>query len=371
MRIGYLIGALNPGGAERQLVELAARIAGRGHEVEVACYDGDGAFDRLLERSGVVQRRAVVPGKLAKIAFVKRWMGSFRADVVHAFMKRASSLAVLANLPSRRCRTVVCDYSTASYARHKPVLWASLVLFGLADRVVTETEMNRRHLAALAPWLRGRLVVVRNGVDLDRFRPKPVGGPQPFRFLCVGSVFRVKNPVGVVEAVQRLRQRTSVPFRLDWVGRFGRGHEISEAYREASELVRRYDLGGIISFGGETSAVEDAYASADALVHASSQEGMPNAVVEAMACGLPLIVSRVSDLPLLVERAENGFVCELDDPGSLTEAMARMLAATTSERAAMAEGSRRLAEEWFSRDRFVLSYESLYGKLVEARGGRT
>jgi len=366
MRIGYLIGALGSGGSERQLSELAVGMVGRGHQVEVACYDGEGAFDSRVERGGGVVRRMAGGSRLDKLRNVRAWIEQFDPDVLHGFMKRASSLAVLANLPKRR-RVVASDLSTATYSRRKPALWGALILFGLANRVATQTETNRRSLETLAPWLRGKVDVVRNGVDTNRFRPAEQNSePRPFRFVCVGSVYRVKNPVRVVEAVSLLRDRVESPFTLDWYGRLGLGGggAVSEDYREARERVEKNSLGDVVTFRGETERIESAYQSADAVVHVSLQEGIPNAVVEAMACGLPVVVSRVSDLPLLVSTADNGFVCDERSVESIAEAMERMLTVGSDERAAMSQRSRQLAVEWFGADRFIEEYESMYRELV-------
>ena len=365
MRIGYLIGALGAGGSERQLCELAVGMAGRGHRVEVACYDGPGVFDSIAEQGGVTVRRMAGGSKLDKLRNIRAWIAQFDPQVLHGFMKRASSLAILANVPRRR-RVIASDLSTATYSRHKPALWGSLALFAMADRVATQTEANRRSLEMLAPWLRGRVIVVRNGVDTCRFQPASEPRTSAaFRFLCVGSVYRVKNPVRVVEAARLLRERTSSPFRIDWHGRLGLGGAgtVSAEYVQARQLVERDGLDGMVVFHGETKHIDEAYRAADALVHVSLQEGIPNAVVEAMASGLPIVVSGVSDLPLLVEAARNGFVCDERSPASIALAMERMLGASAGERADMSARSRELALAWFGTDRFVDEYERLYLSL--------
>lgn len=368
LRVGYLIGALGTGGSERQLSGLAVGMAARGHEVQVACYDGAGAFDRIVEAGRVTLLRMAGGGKLQKLRSIRAWMKVFKPNILHGFMKRASSLAVLANLPERRCKVVASDYSTATYARHKWDLWASLVLWVFADQVATQTEMNCRSLRLLAPWLRRKVLVVRNGVATDRFSPidRPKVGRE-FRFLVVGTVYKVKNPARLVEAVRILMKSTSRPFQVRWVGPHGQAGQESEDFRAAAALVSRYGLSEAMSFAGPIERIEEAYHWADCLVHVSLQEGMPNAVVEGMACGLPLVVSRVSDLPLIVREARNGFVCDEQRADRIADAMGRILALEDQERLAMGARSRELAVRWFGRERFVTDYENLYRGLLEDR----
>ena len=371
--IGYLIGALDRGGSERQLIELAAGMAERGHRTVVLCYDGDGALDSAARERGLTVKTLAGGSKLSKIRVLREWIGELRPAILHGFMKRASSLAVLANLPRRRCRVVASDLSTASYSRSQPVLWLSLGLFGLADVVATQTEMNRKSLGLLAPWLRRKTVVIRNGVDTGRFvsrRPRSHDGV--VRFVCVGSVYRVKNPVGVVEASRLLREANIGGFRVDWYGRKGLGGDDrpSAEFLEAGQLIEEYGLQDVIVFHGETALIEEAYASADAVLHPSLQEGFPNAVIEAMASRLPVVVSSVSDLPLIVEAADNGFVCDPHDRASIAAAMRSMIDAGEDKRTAMGERSRELAWRWFGRERFLDEYENLYRALAKGSGWR-
>jgi glycosyltransferase involved in cell wall biosynthesis len=381
MRIGLLIGGLGQGGAERQLVQLALGLHQRGHEVEVMTYAAAGPAGNELQLRGVSVRSPGADCKWAKWGAVRDWLRIFRPEVVHGSMKRASSLAVMANLPDRRSRVVGTDMSTASYSRHKPELWLALALFTFADAVVTQTEMNRRNLARLAPWLARRLHVIRNGVDTERFRPaerpfEEQGSVREassaaskkqkvFRFVCVGTVYRVKNPVRVVEAVHRLHQRWPGAFRLDWYGRPGQNPgEPSADYLRAAQLVEQYGLQDCVRFHGPRADIEGAYREADALVHVSLQEGIPNAVVEGMACGLPIVVSRVSDLPLIVETARNGFVCDETDVEAIADAMLRILETAPTERAAMGRRSRELAVNWFGLERYISEFEALYRSLL-------
>jgi glycosyltransferase involved in cell wall biosynthesis len=343
----------------------------RGHEVTLLAYDGPSELDDGLRQVGVDVRVTRATRRREKLAAVRAAVRELRPDVMHGVMKRASSLAVMARSLLRRPRIVATDMSTATFNPNQRTLRAALVAFGFADRVVTQTELNRRNLERLAPWLRGRVQVIRNGLDTERFTPAdrarhPPG--EPFHFCAVGTVYPVKNPVRVLEALAELRRRGTPPFRLDWYGRVGRNEGEHEAMQATvRNAVEALNLRDVVTFHGEVGAVEAAYRSADALVHVSVQEGFPNAVAEAMACGLPVVVSDVSDLPLVVQTAENGFVCDPQDVASIAAALERMLHATPDARLGMAERSRALARSWFGYERFAGDFERLYRELVGVR----
>lgn len=365
MKIGYLIGALEPGGAERQLAQLAVGMVRVGHDVTIISYSGKGELDSYVKSAGV--KLICLPGgsKLQKIQNIRRWIASDKPDLIHGVMKRASSLAIIANLSSN-CPVIASDYSTATYAAYKPSLWLSLSLFTLADRIITETSVNQRNIVRLLPLLKKKVLVIRNGVDTDRyqFTRRSYDTEKPFQFLCSGTVYSVKNPVNVVHAVKLLKTKTDRAFTLKWVGRTGLAGKSSDAFCESQQLIKKFQLESHITFAGHVDNVEDAYKQASALVHVSLQDGIPNAVVEAMATGLPVIVSRVSDLPDIVQHAENGMICSAEDPESIAEAMKKMLETPTTEIKTMSNKSAKVARDWFHRDRFIREHEDLYLELA-------
>lgn len=368
MRIGYLIGALHAGGSERQLSQLATGLAARNHDVRILSYDGSGDFDTFVQERGVGLDYLDTRTRLSKTYRARQWVKSFKPNILHGFMKRASSLAVLTNIRRNPCGLIGSDFSTATYDPNQAALRVALQLFRFADRVVTQTEVNRRSLQTLAPWLRGKTAVIRNGVDLQRFRPRTRSPGDRFKFLCVGTVWKAKNPLNVVKAARHLQKRIGDGFRLRWVGKHfrGDGGAPTPECREAMDFVERHKMSEIVSFPGPTDDVEREYRTADALVHASIQDGIPNAVVEGMACGLPVVLSRVSDLPLIVEEGCNGFLCHASDSESISEAMHQMIRAEPDDLRAMGQRSRELATSWFGYERFLDDYEELYRRVSQS-----
>ncbi len=373
MRIGYVVGGLGRGGAELQLLRLAGGLVGRGHEVHVVAYAGPSVLDDEFRAAGVRVTAEQRTTRGGKVRLVRDWLRADRPDVVHAVMKRASSLVVLARWPRRRPPVIASDMSTATYRSRAPILLGSLLAFAWADRVVTQTELNRANLERLAPWLRGKTVVVRNGLDVERFAPTtrpPKADGDTFAFCVVGTVYAVKNPLRVIDAAAELRRRGHERFRIDWYGRLGLGTGAAAGDGErARAYARERGVDDVVVFHGEQRDIEHAYRRADALLHASVQEGFPNVVAEGMACGLPIAVSRVADLPRVVAEARNGFVFDETDPLAIADALERLVRLPGAELAAMGERSRALALDWFRTDRFLDDFEALYRTVAAPPGG--
>ena len=374
MKIGYVIGALCRGGAELQLMRLAEGLTQRGHHVHLLAYDGASPFDDVLRKASVSVTVGHPRSRFAKFLTVRRWLLDNDFDLVHAVLKHASRLTVLARQPRRTPPVVVTDISTATYDVRGVVPWITLLTYAGAACVVTENEVNRANLDRRAPWLRGKTRLIRNGLDVDRFAAARGSCTEdaavPFVFCVVATVHAPKNPRRVVDAVAELKRRGHAGFRVDWYGRLGLREDAAEAERVLA-YAAACDVSGHLLFHGDVADVEEAYRRSDALLHVALREGFPNAVAEGMASGLPIVVSKVSDLPQLVAEADNGYLVDQTSATSIADGMERMLRTPRTVHAEMGRRSRELAARWFAMDRYVDDYERLYWELLsESRGRR-
>jgi glycosyltransferase involved in cell wall biosynthesis len=372
LSIGYVVGDLGRGGAELQTLQLARGLVARGHRVSVMAYDGPAVLDEAFIESGVLLQTPACTTRTGKVRAVSEWLGRAAPDVVHGIMQRPSSVTLLARGWKRRPAVIASDYSSAAYGRSRGTVAVALTLFAGADAVVTEIELNRVHMERMAPWLRGKIAVIRNGVDTDRFHPPADAPPaEIFRFISVGTLSSVKNPLRVVEAVAELVSRGHTSFRLDWYGRDAAFERVPVG-EQARARARDLGVEGHIIFHGDRPQIDAALRRAHALVHVSLREGFPNAVAEGLASGLPVVVSTISDLPLVVKEACNGFVCQETSVRSIADAMEQMLQVPEPERQAMGRRSRELALKWFHVERFLDNFEALYQhvSVPSARGLR-
>jgi glycosyltransferase involved in cell wall biosynthesis len=199
-----------------------------------------------------------------------------------------------------------------------------------ATFTVTCTDANRAALAAIAPDARVHRMY--HGVDQTLFRPRrrilplPADEADAPLILSVGRLRPKKGLHHLVEACALLRDR-GVRVRCEIVG-YGDERARLEA------LVERHALGDRVHFLGKLAreAVIERYAQATVYVQPSciaadgDRDGIPNVLLEAMACGLPVVATRVSGIPELVDDGGNGLLVEPDDPAALAAAIAHLLA---------------------------------------------
>lgn len=165
--------------------------------------------------------------------------------------------------------------------------------------------------------------VISNGVDANYFSPRKRTVSEvsaPFHFLFVGRLQEQKNLHFTLNQIAVLRQRANRQFIFDIVGD---GPLRASLEAQAS----RAGLADVVRWHGwlDKQALRSQYSRAECLLNLSLYEGMPNVVLEAMACGLPAIVSRVAGNEALVKDGINGFVCNLDDPECVQLALSSML----------------------------------------------
>jgi glycosyltransferase involved in cell wall biosynthesis len=192
--------------------------------------------------------------------------------------------------------------------------------------------------------------VIPNGVDLDRFSlaPRDDGG-QTLRLLTVGRLSVTKRLPLLIEAVELLGRR-GVDVRLTVVGGGAMESELRQLLNARNlrvvTLVGRRD-------GDEMPAI---YRQHDILVSASMQEGMSNAMLEAMASGLPIVTTRCEGVDELI--ADNGIVVEDAQPAALAEAIEKVVA----HKDRMSIAARKQAEK-FTWQAVALRYLELYRQI--------
>ena len=367
MKIAYITDSLGAGGAERQLTELAIGMKLRGHEVEVVCYYPGRHYECYLNENSIHIIRLNANNRFQKVIGVRNLMNSSNYDIVHCTHLSTAVLGVLSRFRRKTPKIIANDWSAATYSKRSIYIRLSFIILDWADWVVTETDSNRKSILGIAPYLRNRLSVIRNGVDLKRFDSTNRCNSTVFEFITVASVIPIKNPFNVIEAINILKTQWGSTFNLSWYGNYIDSQTMEEnlTYKRVMESLKKYNLDDQISFKGAVKEIEIAYCKADALLHVSFMEGIPNALCEAMVSGLPVVVSSVSDLTSIVNKAQNGFLCDPNSPESISEAMIKMMELSKEKRSEMGFRSRQQAIALFSKNRFLDEYENLYKSLLK------
>jgi glycosyltransferase involved in cell wall biosynthesis len=326
--------------------------------------------EALLRSAGSRKLLVRTPLVLLKAALLARRIEAMRVGHVHAHWATHPTLAAWA------VRALAgTGYSFTAHAHDLYVDRAMLREKGEAARfVVTISDYNRALLAEeCGPSVAAKVHVIRCGVDVDGFAAAARRPPARPTFACVASLREYKGHAVLLDAVRLLRARLP-GLRVVLVG----GGELRQALEAR---LARDGLGDLVELRGALphQEIPAVLAGATAMVLPSvtsrdgQMEGIPVALMEAMAAGVPVIATRLSGIPELVRDGEGGLLVPERDPAALAAAMERV-AADPALAARLADGGRRAVRERFDRSRNVarlagLFEEALAPRRAAARGG--
>jgi glycosyltransferase involved in cell wall biosynthesis len=219
-----------------------------------------------------------------------------------------------------------------------------------ASRIVAVSHYTAQ--AAKAAFGVEGIEVIHNGVDTVGFRPAARQAPnRPFRLLYVGNWSRLKG----VDLLAPIMQALGNDFELAYTADRNSAHE---SYALPSNCRCLGRLSG--------DALMAAYQQADALLFPSRLEGFGLVAAEAMACGLPVIATRATSLPEVLEQGVTGLLCTQDDERAFAAAARRLVVAPHLWRG-MREMARQRAESCFSLQVMVDCYIGLYRSLLASQ----
>ena len=228
--------------------------------------------------------------------------------------------------------------------------------------VICNSHMVRADVLRHFRVAEAKLHVVHNGVDLDHFHPGHRAALRPqarsalgcadgdLLFAFVGSGFARK---GLRCAIEALARSADARLRLAVAGQDRDAARFAAQARAAGVADRVLLLGGVED-------VRPLYAAADCFILPTLYDPFPNAALEALAMGLPLIVSRRCGAAELVRTGENGWICEADDVAALTELLGAAAAVVPDEKMRAAA---RASAEGFGIDEMARKLTALYAAL--------
>jgi glycosyltransferase involved in cell wall biosynthesis len=366
-----MIGSLGVGGAERFLVNLARRLPGGRFDWQLVCISHLGVWGEALAAAGsnvvsLGKRRGLDPLVLPRLV---RQVQRYRPHVVNTHLWTAD---LWGRLAARLAGVPVVVVTEQNVDLWKGPLHHAIdrALLRWTDAVVcVSEEVERFYCSQGVPA--GKRHVIPNAIDLDPFdRPLASGTLRAetqartgdFLFVSAARLHPQKAQDILLGAARRLVDGGQRAFRLAILGD-------GPKRRVLEELARARGLSGHVRFLGERQDVPGLLRQADGFVLSSLYEGLPLALLEAMAARLPVVATRVGGCPELVSDGETGFLVPPADEAALAWAMDCLIRDPAVGRA-MGEAGRRLVEAKYRIDHSVERTASLFESLLATRGLR-
>lgn len=316
MKIIISCGTMQQGGAERVISILTKKFLDKGHEVELLLYYDRPLFYEIDERVKVVidEEHIGKVNPLKHILWRRNYIKESSPDVIVSFLAPVNMVNIVANM-GLKIPIIVADRSDPRKAPSNiAVRLARDILYRFAGGVVLQNERNR---AYFKDSIKEKSEVIYNPLDIGEYKGAGLSCEKSKKIVSVGRIIEQKRPELLVNSFNNIHKEFE-EYKLVF---YGDGDLKGEMERYAKSI----GLGEKVEFAGATQNVYESIKDAELFVLCSDYEGMPNALLEAMCVGLPVISTKVSGATDVIKSGENGFLVECGSEEELTMAMYLML----------------------------------------------
>jgi len=367
----YLITELSTGGAQFALLRLLKGLYRERFAPSVAClYNGEGAVAQKIRALGISVTDLGMTAKWRWEAFGRLYnlLRHERPTILHTWMFHAN---VVGRVIGRLAKVPIIVSSRRNVYIGKR--WRELLnrwTAPLDDRVIAVCELARQAEIERARVAPDHVVTIYNGVDVNQFSAMSAqaaarirrGFGIPLDAPLLGAVGRLhpqKDFATLLAAVAQVQEHIPT-VQLLLVGD-------GELRGDLEAQTRLLGLSEIVTFAGHRADIPEILATLDLFVLPSLWEGMPNAVLEAMAAGLPVVATAVGGTPEVVVDGVTGLLVTPRDPDALANAINRLLSNDDLRRKTGRAGRDRVGQH-FSVHEVVRQVETLYETLLLEKG---
>jgi len=376
IKICFLIRRLNDGGAQRQLLSLISGLDKARFGITVMTFYSGGRFsDELKQFPSVEHITLIKKRRWDVVCFLFHLTKQIRRsapDILHGYLGTSNILTVFLKPLLRRTQIVwgirASNMDLSQYdwlARLHYRLECFLARF--ADLIIVNSFAGLSY-HCLNGFPKERMIVIPNGIDTEQFTPDPCGrrrvrtewGIEDDKKLIglVGRLDPIKDhPTFLKAAALLLEKRSDVRFVIVGDGPQPYKQKLQNLSQNLG-LTRQLIWGGARS---DMSAVQNAF---DIAALSSTSEGFPNVVGEAMACGVPCVVTDVGDSKWII--GDTGIVVSPGDPLALSRAWQAMIPNLNDLQARLGEKTRLRIVEHFGIDTLISKTEEALTSLVRA-----
>jgi glycosyltransferase involved in cell wall biosynthesis len=390
-RVLHLITSFEIGGTERQAVELLKRLDAERYDVRLAAIRNRGPFYKEIE-----SRFSSVPefpltsfynaNALKQLARLRRLLVREQIDILHAHDFYAGLVgAAAARLAGVRVIACQRHLKLSDRAVHR---WGTRIIHALAHRVLVNSDAIRDYIIAEGSTRPDKIVVIKNGVRSLDAAPEakaeslssPTGDESGHIRLRREAHDRLCSELGLdtdtklVGNVGRLQPVKGHRYFIEAAARVARDEQRTHFVLvgdgslrgEIETQIARLDIGERVHLLGDRTDVARLVSAFDLMAHASLHEGLPNAVMEAMAAGVPVVATAVGGTRELIVDGKTGYLVPPADADALAERITVALK-NCEERTAIAAKGREFVMARFGIERMIESVEKLYDELTEER----
>lgn len=376
IRVAHLIHSPQIGGSEMVAAQICSNLDRSLFDpIFLMLNPGFGQMPEIMEKRGIPYgnlrrtRRTRLLGPVLPAMLLRR----LKIDILHvhhvAFFLQIHRAARLAGIP------IVCLTEHDVLSATKTVKLAQGCVFAAktAGFFSVVSQHIADHLVRKLDIPKSRLTVIPNGIDTNRFTP--AGSPKILRellprgfngkvILSVGRLAPEKDHANLLKALARLKNNGTDAFHLILVGD-------GEEKQRLQDRIGKDGLAGRVTLAGMRTDVDLLLPGANLFILSSKTEGLPMALLEAMACGLPVISTDVGGVSEVIDHGRTGLLVPSSDPAALAAQIGSILG-NRQFATRLGLAARQIVEKNFSQNKMLDQYSTLYLNLIgKVHGGKT
>lgn len=353
-----LIDSLGHGGAQRQFVGLAKGLKANGYDVMVLYYHDISFYLQELIDSEINTALITCKNKYwGRVLAIKKFSDKYNPDVIITFLNTPCIIGCILKILGFKGKLIVSERNITRELNKSEFI--KFKVYRFADIIVSNSHWQTNYIKSNFPNLKKKAVTITNFTDLNLFKPAPtLKNDDAFKIAVVASTIPSKNPLTLIDVAHILKEK-GFKFQINWYGESSKEKLYADKCREKIAINK---VQGFFNIYNRRADIFNVYNESDLFCLPSFYEGTPNALCEAIACGLPVIASDISDNHFYVKNNYNGYLIkDPKDAKEIAEIFEQFFKLVPNERKIFGENSRIIAEKYLSYNSFLNKYLDIIG----------
>ena len=364
MKITCFIDNLNAGGAQRQICNLAYLLKQKNHEVTILTYQPSKFFLNDLKKKKIKNINIKNKINFIKLMKILKFFRNSKNEIVLAYLRMPSLIALISRIFGKKWKLIVSErnnYINENFFKN----FFRRIMYLFSDHIIVNSNTGYKSIKKNIPWIKD-ISVIYNYVDLDYFKPiQTISKRDKLKIdlIGVGKYSDQKNIINLVKALKIIKEELPyMNLNIQWFGDNFSYDNTNTYLNKVRTLINKYNLNETFFLNPATNKILDHYQISSALILPSIYEGFPNVVCEALACGLPVLISDVCDNHLFVDR-NNGYLFDPNDPTDIANKIISFIKLESNKKNEMSINSRKKAEYLFDKKNFINSHLKIINSI--------
>ncbi|WP_064965584.1 glycosyltransferase [Tenacibaculum ovolyticum] len=353
MKILLFIDNLGSGGAQRQIVTIAKLLKEKGFDVSFLVYGDANFFEEEVKNNNIQIEYILTKDYLKRIFSVRKFIRRNNFKVVISFLETPNFLNCIAAIGGKTWKVITNERSSkeSTFLSLKGKIFAWFQRY--SDLIVCNSNNAKNMWESHYPQYKNKLSVIYNSIIIPKTKSEyKVRENGKVNIVIAASYQYIKNPIGLVKAISLLSDEEKNKITITWYGSRKVSSQNINAYSEAENIILKYNLEQVIFLEDASPYIYEKMKKSDVVALFSELEGLPNAICEGMMIGKPIVMSKVSDYSVLVDKS-NGFLCDWNDINSIKESLISIIKLDDNDLLFMGNRSKEKAIKMFSSENII------------------